>query len=46
MLAGDMVLMGPPLALLAWSGFDDRLTSIMIMPLSVMVGSLVGIACI
>lgn len=45
-LAGDMVLMGPPLALLAWSGFDDRLTSIMIMPLSVMVGSLVGIACI
>ena len=26
-LAGDMVLMGP-LALLAWSGFDDGLTNI------------------
>ena len=45
MLAGDMVLMGP-LALLAWSGFDDGLASMMIMPLSVIIGSLVGIACI
>ena len=44
-LAGDMVLMGP-LALLAWSGFDDGLASMMIMPLSVIIGSLVGIACI
>ena len=45
MLAGDMVLMGP-LALLAWSGFDYGLASMMIMPLSVIIGSLVGIACI
>ena len=45
MLAGDMVLMGP-LALLAWSGFDHGLASMMIMPLSVIIGSLVGIACI
>ena len=44
-LASDMVLMGP-LALLAWSGFDDGLASMMIMPLSVIIGSLVGIACI
>ena len=44
-LAGDMVLMGP-LALLAWSGVDDGLASMMIMPLSVIIGSLVGIACI
>ena len=44
-LASDMVLMGP-LALLAWSGFDYGLASMMIMPLSVIIGSLVGIACI
>ena len=44
-LAGDMVLI-EPLALLAWSGFDDGLASMMIMPLSVIIGSLVRIACI
>ena len=45
-LAGCTELMGILVLFLAWNEFDDGLASMMIMPLSVIIGSLVGIACI